>query len=257
VEQIIQPKNEIVYFTSDLSRINNILELDGFVLIITGKKDDGKTNFGLRIAEYCYLMDLKDHIATNIKTESYIVEKQITNIPDLKFWMLHCKGRKLFLLDEAAKHLSNRRALSKKSVEVLEIIQLLFHYGVSVILCCPTGTLLDSGIKDSDMWDLWIKKRSKQRAIAIDNRTRKTIKFKNIPKTSIKYNRRDIAELSLVKDVALSSLRRCCQVAKLYGDTGTYEGVRKGLNEKLDNKQIQRLMIEHCSHSASVTSDNT
>ena len=70
-----------------LGPLDQILQRDGYIIYISGPKERGKTDFSRFIAESSYLKGYRTKISTNITTENYMIEKQITNLPDLKQWL--------------------------------------------------------------------------------------------------------------------------------------------------------------------------
>lgn len=231
---------------TSLEALSEILNLDGFIGFIQGGKGKGKTDISLLIAEICYMKGYRTHIATNIWTESYMIEKQIINIPDLKTW-LNSSGRKLFILDEAGKHLRRMGFMSRKNQALLELVQLIRHYDAGLICIAPAQRFIDSGYLDPDVIDFIIKKINLHFAKLYLTQSKVNINMLNIPKTSIKFNSKDIAELTLDKKVDLSVLPLCCQVAAVYAQYGTYKHIREQLG--LEDMQIKREMLKHCAHS--------
>lgn len=236
-----------------IQEIYPILNSDGFVIFIEGRKDRGKTDISLLLAEICYLKRFRTKIATNIWTESYIVERQITNIPDLQEW-LESSGRKLFILDEAGKHIGKLTFMSKKNRAIMEAIQMIRHYDCGFICCAPSRRFIDSGYLDSDIIDLTIRKYRKDYAVARNHITGNSIRIFNVPRTSINFKTKDIAELELTKKPILTDLPLCCQVAAVYSSTGSYKNIKMAFN--LKSEEVRRLMREHCRHSI-ITSHNT
>lgn len=236
---------------SPIILLDNILKQDGFVGFIQGRRDQGKTDFSLWLAQRCYEKGYRLHIATNIKTESYMVEDQITNVPDLNTW-LQGSGKKLFILDEAGKHLRRMGFMSKKNQAIMDAVQLIRHFDGGLICIAPAQRFIDSGLLDTDVIDFIIKKVSRQYAKAFLMGSRRFIKLINVPGTSIKFNSKDIAEFTLEKKVNFQGLPLCCQVAALYAEHGSYDIVKQRL--KLQDEQVRRKLREHCAHS---TTHNT
>ena len=231
----------------DLSPLDYILKRDGFVIFICGGKEKGKTDFSLSIAEYCYLKGFRKKIATNIRTESYIIEKQITNFPDLEDWLKEGK-RKLYNLDEAGKHLRKMRFMSQKNIRIMDIIQLIRHYDAGFIGIAPSESFIDSNFLNTDILDLKIKKVSKQVAIVRDYLEKESFFLYEIPPTTIKFDSKDIANFDMERKIPISKLRKCCQVAEVYRRTKTFHATGKELN--IHREQIKRLMMEHLEHTS-------
>lgn len=86
------------------------------LIMIYGKWKTGKTDFSLLLGELALENRLVSHVATNIENDAFPV---INDFSTLKYWMhddVERAGVKLFILDEANVHFTNRRAMSKKSV---------------------------------------------------------------------------------------------------------------------------------------------
>lgn len=235
-----------------LEKLDQILSRDGFVIFISGAKEKGKTDFACLLAEYCYLKGFRTKIATNIKTESYMIERQITDFPALNQW-IQTSGKKLYILDEAGKSLKKLRFMSAMNLQVMEIIQLIRHYDAGFIGIAPSPAFIDSAFLNTDILDLHIKKLSKNVAIVRDYLDNSTYFLYAIPRTSINFNSKDIADFKMKPDTLLSEMPLCCQVATIYGSTGSYKNIMTAF--KLKPEQVRRLLREHCQHSA-ITNHN-
>ena len=70
-------------------------------LIIFGRRETGKTDFSLLIAEILHERSIIEHFATNIKIYNPPFPIQhITNLDDLRLWAKDTPGKKLFIFDE-------------------------------------------------------------------------------------------------------------------------------------------------------------
>lgn len=226
-----------------LGSIIEVLKRDGFIIYIGGPKDKGKTNLSLLLAEVCYLAGFRKRITTNIKVESYMFENQITDYETLDAW-LKTKGRKLFILDEAGKHIKRARHMSSKNVNIMDTLQLIRHYDAGFIGIAPSERFIDSKFLDTDILDVRIKKLTRKRA-KIDNYLLNESYFLNeIPPTSLRYDSKDIATFTLKKVIPLDKLPLCCRVAQVYALEGSYQRVLDELPEIKDPKQIQRNIIQ-------------
>jgi hypothetical protein len=229
-----------------LGNLDPILQRDGFIIYISGGKEKGKTDFGLLLAEYCHLKGYRTKIGTNVETESYMIEKQITNLPDLKEWLKESK-RKLFLLDEAGLSIPKLRFMSSMNIEIMKILQMIRHYDAGFIGIAPSTKNIDSTFMDTDILDAHIKKLSKQLAVVKDYLKNSTYFLYAIPRTSLNFNSKHIAEFTMEKPAILKDLPLCCQVAASYSSTGNMKQVGDAF--KLDPTQIRRLIRQHCKHS--------
>jgi hypothetical protein len=222
-----------------------ILNQDGFCGFIHGRKDKGKTDISLLLAEICYKKNFRRKIASNIWTESYMVQSQITNVPDLEDWL---KGpdRKLFILDEAGKHLGKMNFMTKKSKAIMDAVQLIRHFDCGLIAITPAKKFIDSGYLDPDNIDFIIKKITRSWAKVWLYNSQHNIDLYNIPKTSINFNSKDIATLTYERTKVESNLL-CCQIAQLYMVGTTFGAIGKNFN--LDRQQVKRELIKHLRHS--------
>jgi len=224
-----------------------VLTRDGWIIFISGKKESGKTDFALKLAQYCYEILGRVKIATNIKTESYMIEKQITNLPDLEQWLKE-KGKKVFILDETGKHIGRTQFMTRQTKLLFDILQLIRHYDCGFIGIAPSNSFVNKNFTNTDLLDLWIKKLSKHKAKIKNYLIRsKQWKITNIDKTSIWFDSKDIAEFTIRKNIALASLPLCCQVAKLYVEKGTYKQIKNILG--LAPEQIKRELHKHIEHT--------
>jgi hypothetical protein len=224
-----------------------LLQKDGVIIFIDGRKESGKTDFGLKLAEYCYERGYRKHVATNIKTESYIVEKQITDLPTLKEWLL-TKGKKTYVLDEAGKNLGKKRFMTNLSNEIMNIVQLIRHFDAVLIGIAPSATFIDSTFMDPEILDARIRKKNKREAWLIDQLHRKSIGLDHIKRTSIKFDSKDIADFTLQKKYVLADLPLCCKVAAIYGESGTYKAIKEKLGD-MNHETIHRLIQQHMRHT--------
>jgi hypothetical protein len=229
-----------------LGTLDQILQRDGFIIYVSGSKEKGKTDFSLLLGEYCYLRKYRTKIGTNIQTESYMVERQVTNLPDLKEWLKESKS-KLFILDEAGLSIPKLRFMSAMNLEIMKILQMIRHYDAGFIGIAPSTKNVDSTFMDTDILDAHIKKQSKQVAIVKDYLHGESYFLYDIPKTSINFNSKHIAEFTMNKEADLTKLPLCCRVAAAYATCGKLEGAGKPFG--LFPQQVKRLLQEHCRHS--------
>ena len=235
-----------------LGKLDKILSKDGFIIYISGAKEKGKTDFSLLLAEYCHLKGFRTKLTTNIETESYMIEKQITNLPDLQAWLKE-KGRKLFILDEAGLSVAKLRFMSQINVEVMKILQMIRHYDAGFIGVAPSSKNVDSTFMDTDILDAHIKKLRKDTAIVKDYLENESYFLEDICKTSINFNSKHIAEFKLEKEIRREELPICCQIALSYTDTKNFADTAKLF--KLSTEEVKRKVIDHLKHSQ-ITNNN-
>jgi hypothetical protein len=234
----------------NLKPLDHILSMDGFSIFIDGRRGKGKTAMSLSIAEYSFDVGFRSKVATNIWTENYRVQQQIINFPDLIDW-LKTDGKKLFILDEAGKHIQKMRFMSDINVKFASILQLIRHYDCGFIYIAPSIENIDKMFIHRDLCDAIIHKISLTRAIVEDQIKYSSYFLEGIPLTSIKFKSKDLAEFFMKRSIPKPIKgAQCCQVAQIYAEYGRYEAVKQTFPQ-LDNKEIQRLIIRHLKHTAS------
>jgi len=231
---------------SSLGKLDQVLQRDGFIIYIGGAKEKGKTDFSLWLAEYCYLRKFRTKIATNIETESYMIEKQITNLPDLKVWLQESK-KKLFILDEAGLSIPKLRFMSSMNIEITKILQMIRHYDAGFIGVAPSTKNIDSLFMDTDILDAQVKKLSKTLALVKDYLQNESYFLEDISRTSINFNSKHIAIFNMEKEAILTELPLCCQVAVTYSSNGNMKATGKAFN--LEAEEIKRLLVKHIKHT--------
>lgn len=247
-----QPLKSNLYNVMSLPKwFDALLRVDGTIIFIDGRRGNGKTDFGLKLAEYCYEHEYRKRIATNIKTDDYRIEQQISDLHSLNDWLL-TPGKKTYLLDELGKNAGKKRFMTKQNVGILDIAQLIRHYDCLLIGISPKDIFVDTAFLDEVILDARINKKSLHKAKIKDFVHRKSITLKNVERTSIKFNSKDIADFTLQKKFRLEELPMCCKVAQVYGETGTYKAVREKLAIKND-ETIHRLIQDHMKHSVLTT----
>jgi len=166
-------------------------------LLILGRRDSGKTDFSLLIMETLAKFDITKAFATNIKIyESSFPIEYITNLEDLEFWCSNTPGKKLFILDEAGKSLRRRTPMSGLNIKLLDQLQILRKYKLSMILIAPHEKYIDSATLGSDVLDaIIVKPYFKNRKVALYQNVMENeeIWITEIPRTAVKFNTWDVA----------------------------------------------------------------
>lgn len=170
-------------------------------LMILGRRNTGKTDLSLLIAEILFNLNILTHVASNIHIySSPFPIQQITNIDDLEFWASNNKGKKLFILDEAGKSLRRRSPMSKLNIKLLDNLQILRKFQLSLIMIAPHEKYIDSATLGSDVLDGTIFKpfyKNQKVALFNDWLEEDQLWLNGIPSTSIKYNTWDVAPFVL------------------------------------------------------------
>ena len=169
--------------------------------MILGRRDTGKTDFSLLIMEILEKFNLISNFATNINIyESPFDVKYITNLDDLEFWCRNTPGRKLFILDEAGTSLRRRSPMSKLNIKLLDNLQILRKYKLSLFLIAPGEKYIDSATLGSDVLDaVIVKPYPKNRKVALYQNVMEDeeIWITEIPSTHLKFNTWDVARFTM------------------------------------------------------------
>lgn len=177
---------------------------DSVCIIIFGRRGTGKTDHGLFIAQVLAAFNKILCFASNIKVhESPFKIDLITNMFDLEFWAANQPGRKLFILDEAGKSLRRRTPMSGLNIALLDKLQILRKYKLSLIMIAPHEKYVDSASLGSDVLDaVIVKPEFKNPKIALyrDILEDREEWFNNIPPTQLKFDTWDIAPFKLEPD---------------------------------------------------------
>ena len=208
-----------------------LLQLDGFIMFIEGNKGDGKTNFSMYLTEVCYHLNFREHFASNIPTDCEYI-RMIDNYPALKNWLENEKGKKLYVLDEAGKHVKRMRFMTEQNVQIMDLLQLIRHYDTGFIGIAPSAKYVDSNFLNTDLLDARIRKESKTFATINDFHSHKTYPFKNIPKTSIVHDDKHISTFTMQGE--LGELTDIQNHALDYARTGNAKltGKKYGINQE-------------------------
>ena len=166
-------------------------------IIILGRRETGKTDFGLLITEILEAQDIMKYFATNIKIyESSFPIEHITNLEDLRFWCENNKGKKLFVFDEYGKAMRRRKPMSRLNIKLIDDLQILRKHKLSTIAITVNEKYIDNAALGSDILDgFFLKPFYKNQKIALyeDLLNLSTMRLKGIPRTSIKFDTWDVA----------------------------------------------------------------
>ncbi|MDH7607701.1 MAG: hypothetical protein QHH12_08130 [Candidatus Bathyarchaeota archaeon] len=166
-------------------------------LIIFGRRETGKTDFGLLIAEILYNEGLIQNVATNIKIYNSPFEiKHITNLDDLKLWCRETHGKKLFIFDEFGKAFRRRTPMASLNVKLIDEFQILRKYKLSTVAVTVDEKYIDQTALGSDVLDgIFIKTDYKNPKVALylDNLEYFRKRITGIPRTSIDFDTWDVA----------------------------------------------------------------
>ncbi len=208
------------------------------IVFVTGRFGHGKTDFSLLIAETLLKYDKIKRVGTNITTNHPDFDL-ITNLLKLKRWLRSTKGDKLFILDEAGIHIDTRHALSKLNREIRHTAFLLRKFDGKFVLVSQRSKDLDSTFRDTSIWLATFHKLNKKTVRVYGNPLPRPITIFDVPRTSIRFNTKDIAPFSYgALDLELSSMED--QILKEWLETMNYNKVAK--KYKLFPQQVKRII---------------
>lgn len=166
-------------------------------IIIFGRRETGKTDLSLLIAEILYSLGIVKWVATNIKIyHSPFPIEHITSLEDLRLWCQTHEGLKLFILDEAGKAARRRTPMASLNIKILDDLQILRKYKLSSIWIAPAEKYIDSASLGSDVLDaIFSKPNFKNPKVALydDLLEDEHKSITDIPPTSIEFDTWDVA----------------------------------------------------------------
>jgi hypothetical protein len=191
--------------------ILDLFERLSVCIIILGRRGSGKTDMSLLIAEVLNKFGIINVFATNIKIyESPFEIQHITNLQDLELWAKNTQGKKLFILDEAGKSLRRRTPMSGLNIQLIDNLQILRKFKLSLIIIAPHEKYVDSATLGSDILDaIIVKTKFKNPKIALyrDAMEENEIWFNNIPPTQLKFNTWDIAPFKRTSELQIPKFK--------------------------------------------------
>lgn len=166
-------------------------------LIILGRRETGKTDFALLIAEILWKEGLFKNFATNIKIYSapFPIE-HITNLEDLNFWAENTRGKKLFIFDEYGKAMRRRSPMSSLNLKLIDQLQILRKFKLSTLAITVNEKYVDNAALGSDVLDGVFEKpnyKNQKLALYFDYLENFTQTLTGIPGTSVKFDTWDVA----------------------------------------------------------------
>lgn len=210
--------------------------------VIFGRRGTGKTDNALFIAEALFKYGLIRNFASNIKIYKTPPGLQIDYIYDLQTldrWASISSGRKLYILDEAGKAFRRRSPMAKLNIELLDKLQTLRKYKLSLIMVTPAQKYVDGASLGSDVIDFVVVKPEFQNPKVGDyyDTMRGTSEgFHNIPGTSIKFDSEDIAPFTLKPGKEINTFpSKAVEFA--------YKNAKLGMSSEalgIDHKQMNR-----------------
>lgn len=147
----------------------------------------GKTDFFLKIAEMLLKLHLVEEVATNINTHGHF--KYIHDLETLKRWLSDgSSGVKLFGLDEANMHLPSRRAMSTKSVDILQIFPEISKARARLVIIGQKISSLDNELRTFGWVSGQMVKVDLKTVYIISPFLKNQYYFNNISRTSVRFD---------------------------------------------------------------------
>lgn len=146
-------------------------------------------------------LNIAKHFATNIKIyDSSFPIEPISNLESLTEWASEKRGKKVYILDEAGRAFKRRKPMSAINVEIIDKLQILRKFKLSLLFSVPAESYLDKASFGSDVLDGVFKKLSyKNPKIALyrDMLEDFSLRLWQIPATLIKFDTWDSAPFDL------------------------------------------------------------
>lgn len=223
-------------------------------ILVLGRRGSGKTDIALYIAEILNKFGILENFGTNIKIHSsdFPID-YITNLEDLESWCKNRVGRKLFIIDEAGKTLRRRTPMSALNIALLDNLQILRKYKLSIILITPAFKYIDSATLGSDILDVIIEKPNSQNPkIALYDDVlslSEELRFTNLPRTSVAFDTWDVAPFQK-QSPKKSPMFKDEQIQKLYEWSQGISHKELGLHPMEINRLARKFVKETLEASA-------
>ena len=218
------------------------------ITFISGKRDDGKTDFGFLLLEMAKEEGLLDKIAGNVRLHRKSEVGYIPYYDRFQEW-LKTKGKKGYLLDELGKHLNRMRFMTEKSKLIMDTCQLVRKFDAHLIGIAPSEEFINRLFLNTDILDCRMKKLSRKIAMVNNYVTKQTYILDSIPSTSVPFITKDIAIFELkdpTKKGNLQELPQCCRASLLYLRHRSLRKVGKLMD--LSHEEIRKLIKKHLGH---------
>lgn len=172
--------------------LKEVFQQSSSITFIAGKRDSGKTAFGLLLLQVGLSEGLFSQVASNITMREPSGVAYICYYDDLETW-LQVPGKKAFILDELGVHLNRMAFMSKKSQLILKTCQLIRKYDAHLIGIAPNEDFINRHFLNRDILDMYIKKLSRKTCVIKNYVTQNTYTITDIPNTSYPFRSKDIA----------------------------------------------------------------
>jgi len=233
-----QKQNEVRAFYEMLK----ILLANPCLIIMLGDWRTGKTDTSLLIAHLAKKWKLVDRIGSNIWTYNNPLVEYVTSMGSLRRFLYQDRSIKLFPFDEALTHLPRRRAMSKKSVDVVSLIPELSKAHGRMIFIAQTEKI------DSELWDTaflraTMRKESKT-VLTVKSTLFESVSFTGVPRSPIRFDKDRLAEFSVSENVGFDSLSLEVKCASLYAGGTSLSTIAKdlALHRELVKRNIRKVL---------------
>lgn len=144
----------------------------------------GKTDFSLMLSELLVNLHIVQEVATNIDT--FGVYTYISDLETLKYWLHENNRVKLYIFDEANIHLPSRRAMSNKSVDIIQMFPEVSKARARLIVIGQKLDSLDSELRHTG-WVRGTFQKINLKTVYI-RVGKEEWTFSDLPPTSIKFD---------------------------------------------------------------------
>jgi len=229
--------------------LEKVFNQSSSISFIAGKRDSGKTDFGLMLLENAKHEGILDKIASNVRLKQLSEMEYIPYYDRLQAW-LNTKGKKGFELDELGQHLNRMRFMTEKSKMIMDTCQLVRKFDAHLIGIAPNADFINRLFLNTDILDCFMEKLSRKIVRVHNYVTRESYIIDNIPPTTIPFITKDIAIFDLkdpTKTNGLDTLPQCCRASWLYLQHRSLRKVGNIMN--LSHEEIRKLIKKHIGHS--------
>lgn len=196
-----------------------VLFRNPIVILMLGDWRTGKTDTSLLMAHYAKKHGLIDKIGSNIYTYDNPEVEYIISLSHLIKWLHADKKVKLFIFDEALKHIYRRKAMSQKNVDIITEVLPELSKGHGRIILCTQIEKIDSDVLHPAFCRAEWKKLNKKTMLCV-SKHHPPRTFRNLPRSPIRFDKDRSAKFIIDKKV--SKLADLAQRGKTYEICGYY-----------------------------------
>ena len=213
-----------------------ILFANPCLIMMLGDWRTGKTDTSLLIAYLALKWKIIERIGSNIWTYNNPSVEYVTSMGGLRRFLWQDRSVKLFAFDEALTHLPRRRAMSKKSVDVISLIPELSKAHGRMIFIAQTEKV-DSELFDTAFLRATMRKESKT-VLTVRSKLFESVSFQGVPRSPIRFDKDRLAEFSVSESVGFDTLSLEGKCATMYVDGLPMGKIGETLG--IDRQQVRR-----------------